>query len=393
MMPSLMPTYARADVAFERGDGAWLWDTEGRRYLDFAGGIAVTSLGHCHPHLVQALTDQAKKLWHTSNLYRIPGGERLADRLVAATFADTVFFSNSGAEAWEGGVKLIRKYFSAIGQPKRWRIITVQGAFHGRTLAGIAAAKTPKLVEGFGPMVEGFDQVPFGNLNELRAAITDETAALHVEPIQGEGGIRKADLDYLRALREICDEFGLLLYLDEIQCGYGRTGRFFAHEWAGIAPDVMCVAKGIGSGFPLGAFMATEKAAQGMTAGSHGSTYGGNPLAMAVGNAVLDVLLAPGFLDTVRAVSGRLWEGLEHLARRHPQTIRQVRGAGLMVGLQVGPPAGDFIARMREHGMLGAPAADNVVRLLPPLVIGDEEIAVATETLEQVCRSFEVAHA
>ncbi|MEQ8966650.1 MAG: aspartate aminotransferase family protein [Azospirillaceae bacterium] len=393
MIPAVMPTYARADVAFERGEGAWLFDTEGRRYLDFASGIAVCSLGHAHPHLVAALTEQARKLWHTSNLFRIPGQERLAERLVAATFADTVFFANSGAEAWEGGVKLIRKHFHEIGQPGRWRIITVTGAFHGRTLAGIAAAKTEKLVKGFGPMVDGFDQVAFGNLNELRAAITDETAAIHVEPIQGEGGIRTHDLDYLRALREICDEFGLLLYLDEIQCGYGRTGRFFAHEWAGITPDVMCVAKGIGSGFPMGAFLATEKAAVGMTAGSHGTTFGGNPLAMAVGNAVLDVILEPGFLEDVQRAGEGLRAGLDGLAARYPSVIEQVRGAGLVLGLKVVPPAGEVIDKLRAEGLVTAPAGENVVRLLPPLTIGEAEIAEALRCLEAVCRVHEVAHA
>jgi len=393
MIPAVMPTYARAEVAFERGEGAWLFDTDGRRYLDFGAGIAVCALGHAHPHLVAALTEQAGKLWHTSNLFRIPGQERLAERLVAATFADTVFFTNSGAEAWEGGVKLIRKYFTEIGQPKRWRVITVAGAFHGRTLAGIAAAKSEKLVKGFGPMVDGFDQVAFGNLNELRAAITDETAAIHVEPIQGEGGIRAHELDYLRALREICDEFGLLLYFDEIQCGYGRTGRFFAHEWAGVAPDVMCVAKGIGSGFPMGAFLATEGAAVGMTAGTHGTTYGGNPLAMAVGNAVLDVLLAPGFFDRVRTTGDALRARLDDLARRHPATIAEVRGAGLMLGLKVGPPVGEVIAKLREAGLVAVPAADNVVRLLPPLIVGEAEVEEALRCLETVCRAYEVAHA
>ncbi|NBB83101.1 MAG: acetylornithine/succinylornithine family transaminase, partial [Alphaproteobacteria bacterium] len=378
---------------FERGEGACLFDRRGRRWLDFGSGIAVTGLGHAHPHLVAALKDQAEKLWHTSNLFRVPGQERLAERLVANSFADTVFFANSGVEAWECGVKLARKYHSHHGAPQRWRTITVGGAFHGRTLAAIAAAKTDKLIQGFGPVADGFDLVPFEDLGAVRAAITPETAAICVEPVQGEGGIRPASLDYLRGLRAIADEHGLLLYLDEIQCGYGRTGKLFAHEWAGIAPDVMCLAKGIGGGFPLGACLASAAAAAGMTAGSHGTTYGGNPLAMAVGNAVLDVILAPGFLDGVRATAGRLWERLEHLARRHPQAIEQVRGAGLLLGLKVGPPVGEFVAAMSEAGMLAAPAADNVVRLLPPLIIGDAEIDAAAEALETVCRRFEVAHA
>lgn len=379
-----MPTYARADIAFERGEGAFLFATDGRRFLDFAAGIAVNSLGHCHPHLVTTLTEQAGKLWHVSNLYRIPDQERLAERLVAHSFADTVFFTNSGVEAWEGGVKLIRKYHTAVGSPGRWRVITVSGSFHGRTLAAIAAAKTPKLVEGFGPMIDGFDQVAFGNLNELRAAITDETAAIHVEPIQGEGGIRPHDLDYLRALRAICDEFGLLLYFDEIQCGYGRTGKLFAHEWAEITPDVMCIAKGIGSGFPFGAFLATEAAAQGMVPGTHGTTYGGNPLAMAVGNAVLDVMLEPGFLEGVTAVGGYLRRGLDAIVDRYPGVYELVRGVGLMQGLKARVPAGGLIAGFRAEGLLTVPAADNVIRILPPLIIGEAEVDEALAVIDRV---------
>ncbi|MEE8272412.1 MAG: aspartate aminotransferase family protein [Alphaproteobacteria bacterium] len=385
MIPAVMPTYARADVAFERGEGAYLYATDGRRYLDFASGIAVTSLGHGHPHLVAALSAQAGRLWHTSNLFRVPGQERLARRLVDASFADTVFFTNSGVEAWECGVKLCRRYMSATGQPERWRVVTVGGAFHGRTLAAIAAARTEKLVNGFGPMVEGFDQVAFGNLNELRMVITDETAAICVEPVQGEGGIRVAQLDYLAALRRVADEFGVLLYLDEIQCGYGRTGRLFAHEWADIRPDVLCAAKGIGGGFPLGACLTTEAAAVGMTAGTHGTTYGGNPLAMAVGNAVLDVLLEPGFLDGVERLGRVLWERLSALAAAYPTVIAELRGAGLMLGLKVVPPNGEIIDALRAAGMLAVPAAENVVRLLPPLIIGDAQVDEALEALTAVC--------
>jgi len=385
MIPAVMPTYARADVAFERGEGAYLFDTAGRRYLDFASGIAVTSLGHAHPHLVAALQGQAGKLWHTSNLFHIPEQERLARRLVDASFADTVFFTNSGVEAWECGVKLCRKYMSHIGQPKRWRIVTVGGAFHGRTLSAIAAAKTEKLVKGFGPMVEGYDQVAFGNLNELRVAITDETAAICVEPVQGEGGIRASTLDYLKALRETADEFGILLYFDEIQCGYGRTGKLFAHEWAGITPDVLCAAKGIGGGFPFGACLATEAAAAGMTAGTHGTTYGGNPLAMAVGNAVLDVLLEPGFLEDVDRRGRILWGRLSELAEAYPTVVEELRGAGLMLGLKLVPPVGEFIETLRAAGMLAVPAADNVMRLLPPLIIDESGIDEAIGYLEAVC--------
>ena len=385
MIPAVMPTYARADVEFERGEGAYLFDRRGRRYLDFGCGIAVTGLGHAHPHLVAALQAQAEKLWHTSNLFRVPGQERLAARLVAHSFADTVFFANSGVEAWECGVKLVRKYHSHHGRPERWRMITVGGAFHGRTLAAIAAAKTDKLVNGFGPQVDGFDQVAFGNLNELRAAIGPETAAICVEPVQGEGGIHPASLDYLRALRETADEFNLLLYFDEIQSGYGRTGKLFAHEWAGITPDVMCLAKGIGGGFPVGACLAREHAAAGMTAGSHGTTYGGNPLAMAVGNAVLDVLLAPGFLEHVDCIARLLWQRLTALAARYPRVIAEIRGAGLMLGMRAAIPNGELIADLREAGLITIPAADNVIRLLPPMIIGETEVDEALVILERVC--------
>lgn len=386
MISAVMPTYARADVAFERGEGAYLFDTDGRRYLDFACGIAVTSLGHAHPHLVTALQDQVAKLWHTANLVNIPGQQRLAERLVANSFADTVFFCNSGAEAWEGGVKLIRKHHSQNGQPEKWRLITVGGSFHGRTLAAIAAAKTEKLVKGFGPMADGFDQVAFGNLNELRAAITPETAGICVEPIQGEGGIRPASLDYLRALREVADEFGLLLYLDEIQCGMGRTGKLFAHEWAGITPDVLCAAKGIGGGFPMGAFMATEEAADGMQPGTHGTTFGGNPLAMAAGNAVLDVILEPGFLDEVDRVARILWRKLQQLVADQPTVFKDVRGAGLMLGLVAVPPAGDLIADLRAAGLLTVGASENVIRLLPPLILNDAQIDEAVDILTKVAQ-------
>ncbi|MBI1209811.1 MAG: acetylornithine/succinylornithine family transaminase [Azospirillum sp.] len=379
-----MPTYARADVVFERGEGAYLVDTDGRKYLDFASGVAVTALGHAHPHLVTALTEQVQKLWHTSNLFRVAGQEKLAARLIERTFADTVFFCNSGAEAWECGLKLIRKYAHDTGQPERTRIITCGGAFHGRTLASISAANQEKLVKGFEPLLEGFDQVSFGNLNELRAAITPQTMAICVEPLQGEGGIRFAGWDYLTAVRAVCDEFGLLLFLDEIQTGMGRTGKLFAHEWAGITPDVMCVAKGIGGGFPVGACLATEKAAVGMTAGAHGSTYGGNPLAMAAANAVLDIMLAPGFLDSVDRIGQLLQRGLAQLVDRQPAIYPERRGVGLMQGLRCGPPNTEVLAALRRHGLLAVGAGDNVVRLLPPLVIGDDHVDEALTILERV---------
>jgi acetylornithine/N-succinyldiaminopimelate aminotransferase len=383
-----MPTYNRADLVFERGEGAYLFAPDGRRYLDFASGIAVTALGHAHPHLVAALTEQAGKLWHTSNLFRIPGQERLAERLVAASFADSVFFTNSGGEAVECGLKMVRKYHDENGQPERYRVITCDGSFHGRTLATISAAGQEKYLKGFLPAVEGFDQVAFGNLNELRAAIRPDTAAILVEPVQGEGGMRAGSLDYLKGLRAVADEYGLLLFLDEVQSGMGRTGRLFAHEWAGIRPDIVATAKGIGGGFPLGACLATEKAARALTAGSHGSTYGGNPLAMAVGNAVLDIILADGFLARVDKVAQRLRGQLQDLARRHPGVIAEIRGAGLMIGLKCIVPNGDVVAALRQRGLLSVPAGDNVVRLLPPLIIEDSHVAEAMAILEATCAGF-----
>ena len=388
MIPAVMPTYNRSDIVLERGEGAYLFDVTGKRYLDFCSGIAVTALGHNHPHLVAALTVQAAKLWHTSNLYRVAGQETLAPRLIEHSFADTVFFTNSGVEAWECGIKVIRKHFSHNGQTERWRVITVGGSFHGRTLAAIAASKQEKLVKGFGPMVDGFDQVAFGNLNDLRAAITPETAGINIEPIQGEGGLRAASVEYLRALRETADEFGLLLYFDEIQCGMGRTGKLFAHEWAGITPDVMCVAKGIGGGFPLGACLATERAADGMGPGSHGTTFGGNPLAMAVGNAVMDVLLTPGFLAQVEQSGNMLRQRLEGLVRTHPAIFAEVRGKGLMLGLKTVPLNTDVIEKLRAAGLLTVGAGDNVIRILPPLIIGAAEINEAIGLLDQVAREM-----
>ncbi|MBB3066298.1 aspartate aminotransferase family protein [Limibacillus halophilus] len=388
MISAVMPTYARADLAFERGEGAYLFTSDGRRYLDFAAGIAVNSLGHSHPHLVKALEEQGRRLWHCANLYRIPAGERLAERLVAASFADTVFFTNSGAEALECGIKMVRKYHDDTGSPGRYKIITCRGAFHGRTLTTISAAGNEKYMKGFLPEVPGFVHVAFGNLNELRAAIDDETAAILVEPVQGEGGIRPADLEYLRALRTICDEFGLLLFLDEVQCGMGRTGKLFAHEWAGITPDIVASAKGIGGGFPLGACLATEKAAVGMTAGTHGSTYGGNPLAMAVGNAVMDILLEEGFFQEVDRVGRHLWRELAALCDRNPEVLEEVRGAGLMLGLKCRVPNTDFGLQARELGLLTVVAAENVVRILPPLIIKEAEVKEAVAILEQTCKAM-----
>lgn len=386
--PSLYDTYARAPLRFERGEGVWLYAEDGTRYLDFAAGIAVNSLGHAHPHLVQALKDQADKVWHLSNLYDIPGQERLADRLTEATFADRAFFTNSGAEALECAIKTARRFHYAQGAPERFRIITFSGAFHGRTLATIAAGGQAKYLEGFGPKVEGFDQVPFGDHDALHAAITDETAAILIEPLQGEGGIRTVPPQCLRGLRELCDEKGILLIFDEVQCGVGRTGTFFAYEAAGATPDLMAVAKGIGGGFPLGVCLATERAASGMVPGTHGTTYGGNPLAMAVGNAVLDIVLADGFLDHVRDIALVLKQGLAALKDRYPDVIEDIRGQGLMLGIKTVVPNTDLVAALRSEHMLSVPAGDNVVRLLPPLTTTAEEAREALRRIEAAAASL-----
>ena len=389
MSSPILPTYARAELSFERGDGAWLTTAEGDRYLDFGGGIAVASLGYSHPHLVAALQEQGAKLWHTSNLYRIPEGERLAQRLVDATFADLVFFTNSGAEANEAAIKMARKYQSASGHPERFRIVTFEGAFHGRTLATIAAGGQQKYLDGFGPKVEGFDQVRLGDWDALKAAIGPETAAIMIEPIQGEGGVRVVPTETLRALRALCDVRGLLLILDEVQSGVGRTGHFFAHETAGIVPDIMSIAKGIGGGFPLGACLATREAAKGMTLGTHGTTYGGNPLAMSVGNAVLDIVLAPGFLDRVKHAGLVLKQRLAELQDRHPTIIAEIRGEGLMMGVRTVVPNGDMVAAARAQHLLVIAAGDNVIRLLPPLIVTDAEIADAVRRLDAACADLE----
>ncbi len=386
MVTSVMPTYGRIDIAFERGEGPYLYTHDGRRYLDFASGIATNSIGHAHPQLVKAIADQAAQVMHVSNLYRIPEQERLADRLVATSFADTVFFCNSGAEALEGSIKVARRYQFHIGQPQRTRIICCSDAFHGRTMATLSATDKEAYREGFGPRVQGFRHVAFGNLNEMRAAVDDETAAILVEPVQGEGGVHAAPLDYLKALREIADEFGLLLIFDEVQCGVGRTGKLWAHEWSGIEPDILASAKGLGGGFPVGAILASEKAASGMKPGLHGSTYGGNPLAMAAANAVLDVVLAPGFLDHVDAVARDFWNRLLALPGRYPVLIEEVRGAGLLLGLKCVVPNTDLQTELREsQQMLAVGAADNVLRLLPPLTIDTQHVAEAVEKIEAAC--------
>lgn len=389
MNSPLLQTYARADLAFERGEGPWLVSRDGERYLDFGAGIAVNSLGYSHPHLVEALTRQAAKVWHVSNLVQIPEGERLARRLVESTFADVVFFTNSGAEANEAAIKMARKYHAANGQPERFRILTFEGAFHGRTLATIAAGGQAKYLEGFGPKVEGFDQAPFGDHDALERAITPETGAILIEPLQGEGGIRPVPTQCLRGLRDLCDERGMLLILDEVQTGVGRTGKLFAHEWAGITPDIMTVAKGIGGGFPMGACLATAEAAKGMTVGTHGTTFGGNPLAMAVGDAVLDVVLEPGFLERVKDLGLLLKQRLAELKDRHPAVIAEIRGAGLMMGLRLHVPNTEFVVAARDQKLLVIAAGENVVRLLPPLVVTEAHIGDAVNRLDAACAALE----
>ena len=384
MISALMPNFSRLDVAFAHGQGSWLFDAQGRRYLDFAAGIATNSLGHNHPHLVKTIAEQAAKVIHVSNLYRVPQAEQLAARFVEACFADSVFFCNSGAEANEGLIKAMRKAQFDAGHPERTRVICFEGAFHGRTLATISATGNPKYLEGFGTPVEGFDHVPFNNLNALRAAITAETAGILVEPLQGEGGIRAADPGFLRGLRTACDEFGLILGFDEVQTGMGRTGRLFAHQWGDVEPDIMSLAKGIGGGFPMAAVLAREHVAKALKPGSHGTTFGGSPLACAVGNAVLDVILADGFLDQMNETASYLRAGLERLIARHGDVFTELRGQGLLIGLKCAVPNGEAQAQALRQGLLTVAAGDNVLRLLPPLVVTradcDEALAMLEKT-------------
>jgi len=381
----LLPTYTRADLAFERGEGAWLTSTTGERYLDFGSGVAVNVLGHAHPALVEALTDQAQKVWHVSNLFRIPEAERLADRLCAASFADLVFFCNSGAEAMEGAIKTARKYHAVSGHPERVDIITYEGAFHGRTLATLAAGGQKKYLEGFGPVAGGFVQVPFADLEATKKAIGPTTAAILIEPIQGEGGVRVVPPQFLRDLRKLCDDNGLMLVFDEVQTGIGRTGELFGYMHSGIAPDIMALAKALGGGFPIGAFLATAEAGKGMTAGTHGSTFGGNPLATRVGNAVLDVVLAPGFLDHSRRMSLLLKQRLAELKDRYPSVIAEIRGEGLLLGICCVVPNGDMVTALRNEKMLAIAAGDNVVRLLPPLIIDEAGVAEGVAMIDRAC--------
>jgi len=389
----LLPTYARVDLAFERGEGAWLFTTEGERYLDFTTGVAVNALGHAHPHLVKALTEQAHKVWHVSNLYRIPEGEKLADRLCAASFAETVFFQNSGAEAIECAIKMARKYQSASGKGERYRIITFEGAFHGRTLAALAATGNKKYLDGFGPPMPGFDQVPFDDLDAVKKAIGPETAAIMIEPVMGEGGVRVVPHTFLRALRKLCDDNGLLLIFDEIQTGIGRTGDLFAYQHTGTVPDIMTIAKALGGGFPVGACLATKEASKGMTVGTHGSTFGGNQLAMAAGNAVMDIVTADGFLDRVKNNALLLKQRLAELKDRHAAVIAEVRGEGLLMGLRMIPQASEMVDELRAEKMITVAAGDNVVRLLPPLIIGEKEIAEAIGCIDRACTRLAQTHA
>jgi acetylornithine/N-succinyldiaminopimelate aminotransferase len=384
----VLPSYARADLSFERGEGAYLFTADGKKYLDFASGVAVTGLGHCHPHLVKVLTEQAQKLWHCSNLFQVPGQQKLAERLIARSFADTAFFCNSGAEAVECAIKIARKYQSVSGHPEKYRLIACTGSFHGRTLATLAAAGNQKYLDGFGPPADGFDHVSFGNLNEMRAKVSSETAGILVEPVQGEGGLAAAPDGYLRGLRAICDEFGLVLVYDEVQCGMGRTGKLFAHEWEGVAPDVLATAKALGGGFPVGACLATERVAVGMKPGTHGSTFGGNPLAMAIANAVLDVMLADGFFGKVDKMAQLLGRQLDALVRKHPKVLSERRGKGLLTGLKCVVPSSEMVEKLRHAGLLTVGAGENVVRLLPPLIIDESHVEEAIGIIDGVARQW-----
>ncbi|MAZ03571.1 MAG: acetylornithine transaminase [Sneathiella sp.] len=389
MIPALLSNYAPADLSFEKGEGPYLYGNDGRRYLDFAAGIAVSGLGHAHPKLVAALTDQAQKVWHVSNLFRIPGQEELARKLVDATFADAAYFCNSGAEANECGIKMVRKYFSTNGHPEKYRIIAFENSFHGRTLATIAAAGQDKLLAGFGPVVDGFDHVPVHDIEAVKAAITDETAAILIEPVLGEGGIQVVEPEFLRALRKLCDEHDLLLMLDEIQTGMGRTGKLFAYEHAGIKPDILTSAKALGGGFPVGACLAVEKVAKAMTVGSHGSTYGGNPLAMAVAGAVVDVMSEEGFMDHVVEMGNHLKQGIVGVIDRHPDILEEIRGVGLHLGLKCKVENTLVSNKLLELGVLTAKGGDNVVRLLPPLIIEDAQVSEFINLLDEACTELE----
>ncbi len=387
-MSSVLPVYRRSAIEIVRGEGVYLFSADGKRYLDFATGIAVNALGHCHPHVTKALKAQADILWHCSNMYRMPGLERLAERFVEHTFADKAFFCNSGSEAVECGLKMLRKYHDAQGNPDKYRVITMQGGFHGRTFACISAGGNDVARKGYEPLLDGFDRAEFNDIASVKAAITSKTAAILVEPIQGEGGVHVATKEFLQGLRTLCDEHGLLLFIDEVQCGMGRTGYLFAHEMAGITPDIVSVAKGIGNGFPLAACLMTDAVASAVTPGSHGSTYGSNPLAMAAGNAVLDVMLEEGFLAQVRAVGKLLKQELANFAKQFPDIVTEVRGEGLMLGIKTARPAREVAEELRHAGLLTAPAEDNVIRILPPLIITESHVSEAMQLLTAVCKEY-----
>jgi acetylornithine/N-succinyldiaminopimelate aminotransferase len=393
VFPALLPTYNRTDVAFVRGEGSYLFAEDGKRYLDLGAGIAVNAFGHANPRLVGALTKQAQTLWHTSNLYRVPGQESLSQKLVANTFADTVFFTNSGTEAIELAIKMARRYHFASGHPERFHIVSFEGAFHGRTYAAINAGGNEKYLEGFGPRMPGFDQIAAGDIEAVKKVVGPQTAAILIEPLQGEGGVRQMAPDFLRALRKLCDQQGILLIFDEIQTGLGRTGKFFAYDWLGITPDIMTVAKALGGGFPVGAVLATAEAAKGMTVGTHGTTYGGNPLAMAVGNEAIDMILEPGFLQHVNKVANFLHQQLGALTAAHPQVFESVRGQGLMIGLKMKTDAPAFIAGCRANGLVVLPSGDNVVRLLPPLTLTEAEAREGLELLNKTASQMEAQKA
>jgi acetylornithine/N-succinyldiaminopimelate aminotransferase len=392
MTSHLLPVFARLDLGFTHGEGCWLFATDGERYLDFTSGVAVNALGHAHPHLVKALQEQATKLWHMSNLFKSPDGEKLAARLCEQSFADFVFFCNSGAEAMEGVIKLVRHYQFSKGHPERYRIITFEGAFHGRTLATLAATGATKYLEGFGPPMEGFDQVPHGDLEAVKKAISPHTAGILIEPVQGEGGVRSTPHAFARALRALCDEHGLLLAFDEVQTGMGRTGELFAYQRLGVTPDVMSLAKALGGGFPIGAVLATAEAASGMGPGSHGSTFGGNPLAVAAANAVLDVMLKPGFFDHVQKMSLLLKQKLASVVDRYPAVLSEVRGEGLLIGVKAVVPSADLVTALREQKLLTVGAGDNVVRFLAPLIVSEAEIEQSVQSLERACAALAAAH-
>jgi acetylornithine/N-succinyldiaminopimelate aminotransferase len=393
VFPALLPTYNRTDVAFVRGEGSYLFAEDGKRYLDFGAGIAVSAFGHANPRMLKALTDQAQLLWHTSNLYRVPGQESLSQKLVAATFADTCFFTNSGTEAIELAIKMARRYHFANGHPERFHILTFEGAFHGRTYAAINAGGNEKYLEGFGPRMPGFVQLAAGDLEAVKKTISPETAAILIEPLQGESGVRVIAPDFLKGLRKLCDEHGLILIFDEIQTGLGRTGKFFAYDWLGFTPDIMTVAKALGGGFPVGAVLATAEAAKGMTVGTHGTTYGGNPLAMAVGNEAIAMILEPGFLEHVGKVAGFLHQQLGALIAAHPDVFDSVRGQGLMIGLKMKTDASAFIALARANGLVVLPAGDNVVRMLPPLTLSEAEAREGIALLDRTAAQTEAQKA